>query len=156
MKAKPHNQLERERQYRKTDGYWLDTIMCCILFILGMYSRFCHLDHPNEVVFDEQHFGKFVNWYIHGEYFLDIHPPLGKLLLMVAGITLGYNDQIDYDTISAPYPDHTYMVLRYLPAFFGGLLVPLMFLIMRLINMSRGISCFGKKKNKKNFLSFIF
>lgn len=143
MRAKRNESEEREL-ILKTDGNWLDTITCCILLILGIYSRFCHLDHPNEVVFDEQHFGKFVNWYIRGEYFLDIHPPLGKLLLMVSGLSMGYNDQIDYDRISAPYPDHTYMVLRYLPALFGGLLVPLMFIIMRIIQMSRGISCFGK------------
>ena len=32
-----------------------------------------------QVVFDEYHFGKFVNGYITGEYFFDVHRPLGKL-----------------------------------------------------------------------------
>ena len=36
-------------------------------------------------VFDEYHFGKFVNNYNDGKYFFDIHPPLGKLTLAFAG-----------------------------------------------------------------------
>ena len=33
---------------------------------------------------DEHHFGKFVNGYLSGAYFFDIHPPLGKLLLALS------------------------------------------------------------------------
>ena len=43
-----------------------------------------------QVVFDEYHFGKFVNGYITGEYFFDIHPPLGKLLLCLVAWMGGY------------------------------------------------------------------
>ena len=39
------------------------------------------LAYPRQVVWDEHHFGKFVNGYLSGAYFFDIHPPLGKLLL---------------------------------------------------------------------------
>ena len=127
----------------QNEGYWLDLIIIFILTIFGCYSRFYNLEHPNEVVFDEQHFGKFINWYIRGEYFLDIHPPLGKLLMMASGLILGYNDNIDFDRISAPYPDHTYMSLRILPALFGTLLIPLIFVCMRLMNIGRGASCLG-------------
>ena len=36
------------------------------------------------MVFDELHFGKFVNGYVKGEYFFDIHPPFSKLLIAFA------------------------------------------------------------------------
>jgi len=117
-----------------------------ILFVLiftatGLYTRFYELDFPAEVVFDEQHFGKFVNWYFRGEYFLDIHPPLGKLLLMLSGHLFGYNPEINYDNISDPYTDDSYLALRVSPAFFGALLVPLTYLTMRVMKISRAVSC---------------
>ena len=131
----------------KSEGYWLDLITAVMLFILGCFSRFHNLEHPNEVVFDEQHFGKFINWYIKGEYFLDIHPPLGKFLMLLSGLLLGYNENIDFDRISSPYPDHTYMSLRILPACFGALLIPLIFICMRMMSVSRSAACLGMLYN---------
>ncbi len=31
-------------------------------------------------VFDETHFTKFATWYVTGHYYVDIHPPLAKLV----------------------------------------------------------------------------
>lgn len=36
------------------------------LFGLGLLTRFAYLTYPREVVFDEYHFGKFINGYITG------------------------------------------------------------------------------------------
>lgn len=128
----------------KSDNLLFDVIVCVLLGILSFYSRFCGLDHPNEVVFDEKHFGQFVSWYVRGEYFIDIHPPLGKLLMLLSGTLLGYNDHTDYNMISAPYPDYSYMYLRFMPALFGSLLVPLMYLTLRTMSLSRPPSCLGE------------
>ena len=51
------------------------------LLALGLFTRYYSLLWPRQVVFDEVHFGKFVNGYITGRYFFDIHPPLGKQLI---------------------------------------------------------------------------
>ncbi|MFN7088533.1 MAG: phospholipid carrier-dependent glycosyltransferase [Candidatus Paceibacteria bacterium] len=48
---------------------------------LGLITRFLFIWNPPEVVFDEVHFGKFLYAYFTGEYYFDIHPPLGKLIL---------------------------------------------------------------------------
>ena len=48
-----------------------------ILTALAFATRFWRLDEPPAVVFDEHHFGRFTNQYWKGEYFFDIHPPLG-------------------------------------------------------------------------------
>ena len=57
-----------------------------------------------QVVFDEYHFGKFVNGYITGEYFFDIHPPLGKLLLCLVARMGGYDGSQSWDKIGVDIP----------------------------------------------------
>ena len=52
-----------------------------IILALSIATHFAFFGHPNETVFDEVHFGKFVSGYYTGEYFFDIHPPLGKLII---------------------------------------------------------------------------
>ncbi len=52
-----------------------------IFTFFGFATRFYHLAEPKAVVFDEFHFFHFVTEYEKGNYFFDIHPPLGKLIL---------------------------------------------------------------------------
>jgi dolichyl-phosphate-mannose-protein mannosyltransferase len=52
-----------------------NAIIC--LLILALAVRLAYIDHPQQVVFDEVHFGKFASRYINGAFFMDVHPPLG-------------------------------------------------------------------------------
>ena len=47
---------------------------------MASYLRFVSIDNPNKIVFDEVHFTQFATWYLSGNYFVDIHPPLVKLI----------------------------------------------------------------------------
>eukprot|EP00124_Ichthyophonus_hoferi_P004332 Ihof_evm1s464 gene=Ihof_evmTU1s464 len=105
-----------------------------IVTILGLFTRLYRLDSPHYVVFDEVHFGKFASYYLRREFFFDVHPPLGKLLVAFSGWLAGYNgnylfDEIgqDYLTISkeGPIP---YYIMRFFPAMMGALQVPLSYL----------------------------
>lgn len=49
--------------------------------------------------FDEVHFGKFASRYIKTRYFVDVHPPLAKLLITLAGFVSGYNGDFDFKEI---------------------------------------------------------
>ncbi len=62
-----------------------DTIIISALLIVAACTRFYHLGHPAEIVFDEVHFVAQGRHYLHGESFLDPHPPLAKLII-AAGI----------------------------------------------------------------------
>ncbi|KAJ4126843.1 Dolichyl-phosphate-mannose--protein mannosyltransferase 4 [Fusarium oxysporum] len=46
-----------------------------LITILSFVTRFWGISHPNEVVFDEVHFGKFASYYLERTYFFDVHPP---------------------------------------------------------------------------------
>jgi len=108
------------------------------LTIIAILTRFVMLNYPRQVVFDEFHFGKFINGYLTGEYFFDIHPPLGKLLLAFSGWLGGYDGKsMAWAAIgdSIP-PDVNLFSLRAVPALQGSLLVPLVYLTARELGIS--------------------
>jgi dolichyl-phosphate-mannose-protein mannosyltransferase len=103
-----------------------------ILTVLGIGTRFYSIHYPDEVVFDEVHFGKFASFYLRGTYYFDVHPPLGKLMIAASGWVAGYNGSYTFDKIHEEYKPRNvpYIVMRSGPALFGALLVPLVFLIL--------------------------
>jgi len=76
----------------------------------------------------EYHFGKFVNWYLSGTYFFDIHPPLGKLILTAAARFGGYGGTDTFSSIGAPLLDANIVYVRGAAAFAGALIVPITFI----------------------------
>jgi dolichyl-phosphate-mannose--protein O-mannosyl transferase len=139
-----------------------------LLFAMAAAVRFYDLHYPDSVVFDEYHFGAFVNKYNWGKYFFDIHPPLGKLTLLWVGQLTGYDaTTCSYDSIHDVYADNCkYMILRnvagafarlvfvaalslvsqtsppclWCSAFFGCLLPPCLFSIARKMGMSNSVA----------------
>jgi len=107
------------------------------VFLLSLFLHFIAIDYPKEAVFDEVHFGKFVSGYLTGEYFFDIHPPLGKLMIAGMGKLAGFAPGFDFKTIGEQYPNNQYIWLRLLPALFGSLLIPLIFFLT--FRLSRSI-----------------
>jgi dolichyl-phosphate-mannose-protein mannosyltransferase len=102
-----------------------------LLLALGVVQHVFRLDEPREVVFDEVHFGKFVNAYCcSGSYFFDIHPPHAKLL--VAGVAWlgGYRGEQEFASIGEPIVRVSPALLRSVPALAGALLPALIFVLL--------------------------
>jgi dolichyl-phosphate-mannose--protein O-mannosyl transferase len=49
--------------------------------------------------FDEVHFGNFASKYIKTRYFVDVHPPLAKLLITLAAFVGGFDGHFDFKDI---------------------------------------------------------
>ncbi|MEX2054900.1 MAG: phospholipid carrier-dependent glycosyltransferase, partial [Candidatus Andersenbacteria bacterium] len=96
-----------------------------VLILLGSLTHFPRLSQPQEVVFDEVHFGKFATAYCcTGERFFDIHPPHAKLLIAGAAWLGGYRGGFLFDHIGEPYGELPIVALRIIPAL-SGILLPL-------------------------------
>lgn len=73
----------------------------------------------------QAHFGKFGSHYINRDFYFDVHPPLGKMLVGLAGLLSGYNGGFEFKS-GVEYPaDLPHTAMRVMLASFGVMLVPL-------------------------------
>ncbi|PWZ03574.1 putative PMT4-dolichyl-phosphate-mannose--protein O-mannosyltransferase [Testicularia cyperi] len=117
----------------KVHSHKADTIIAVALFLLAISLRFYRIGFPDQVVFDEVHFGKFAAYYIRREFHFDVHPPLAKLINAAAGYFAGFDGHFEFDQIGDKYLENNvpYMRMRAVPAIIGSLQVPLLYAIMR-------------------------
>ncbi|KDR80748.1 hypothetical protein GALMADRAFT_222348 [Galerina marginata CBS 339.88] len=120
-------------------------IVVTILTALSFALRFYKINHPDQVVFDEVHFGKFASHYLTRQYYFDVHPPFAKLLFGLAGWFVGFDGSFTFDTIGDSYTTaHVpYVGLRALPAILGSLTIPVVYGIMKESGYSTVIAAFS-------------
>ncbi|HZZ99549.1 MAG TPA: phospholipid carrier-dependent glycosyltransferase [Candidatus Paceibacterota bacterium] len=102
-------------------------LLIIILLAVSFGTHFAFFGHPNQTVFDEVYFGKFASAYYTHEYYFDIHPPLGKLIIAGFGKLFNFQPEYSFAQIGQPFPDHKYLALRFLPTLAGALLALIVF-----------------------------
>lgn len=106
------------------------------IIAISFIVHFAFFGTPSETVFDEVHFGKFVSGYYTGEYYFDIHPPLGKLMIAGFAKLFDFKPQYSFVNIGDKFPDNKYLVLRFLPTLAGTLLPLIIYLLILRLKMS--------------------
>ncbi|KAF1814530.1 protein mannosyltransferase 1 [Eremomyces bilateralis CBS 781.70] len=110
-----------------------DWRLLAVLTVLATLVRLFRIYQPSSVVFDEVHFGGFASKYIKGKFFMDVHPPLAKLLITFAGWVAGFDGDFDFKDIGKDYlePGVPYVAMRLVSAMCGVLSIPTMFLTLK-------------------------
>lgn len=91
--------------------------------------------------FDELHYGKYVSLYMKNIFFFDSHPPLGKQLIAAVAYLAGFDGNFKFDKIGTPYPDSLpLLALRFVPAFFGSLIIPTSYHLMLELGLTQWTS----------------
>lgn len=102
----------------------IDYINPLALTLLSAGLRLYRLNASKQVIWDEAHFGKFASFYLKREFYFDVHPPLGKLLVGLSGFIAGYKGDFGFDS-GTKYPDHcNYTIMRVFNCIFGILCTP--------------------------------
>ncbi|PCH41675.1 glycosyltransferase family 39 protein [Wolfiporia cocos MD-104 SS10] len=105
-----------------------------LIALVAVFVRLFRISQPDSVVFDEVHFGKFASKYIKSQYFVDVHPPLAKLLITLAGFIFGYDGNFDFKDIGKAYENVPYVAMRMVPALLGIATVPIAYLTLRALD----------------------
>ncbi|KAF3006948.1 hypothetical protein E8E14_002058 [Neopestalotiopsis sp. 37M] len=116
-----------------------------LVTVVGAIVRLFRIYQPTSVVFDEVHFGGFASKYIKGRFFMDVHPPLAKMLIALVGWLAGFDGDFDFKDIGKDYlePKVPYVAMRLFPAVCGILLVPTMFLTLKTVGCRTATAALG-------------
>lgn len=107
-----------------------------VILALSVATRLFHFGYPAQVVFDEVHLGNFITNYLQGTYFFDVHPPFGKLILVLVGHMTGITADVNFTSIGNAMPE-SFVALRLVPAIAGILLPLIVYYICRNLNISK-------------------
>ncbi|GAB0489290.1 hypothetical protein MMPV_000507 [Pyropia vietnamensis] len=130
----------RSHCVRRGGGPWglPDGVVAAALGALALAVRLWRLRSPPEIVFDEVHFVRFV-WsnYWAGRYLFDIHPPLGKLILLAVAKAIGAEPRLPQTPLNGmAYGAQVYAPLRATSAAFGAGTPPLTYALCRELGLS--------------------
>jgi dolichyl-phosphate-mannose-protein mannosyltransferase len=116
---------------------WQRIALLCVLAVSALLHGY-RLSYPSAPVFDEAHFATYAENYAIGEPYIDIHPPLGKVLyaipLALSGgasadapfMTTHFDQSTKQIVMRAdihPYGTMPYVPMRAVSVFFGLLLI---------------------------------
>ena len=76
---------------------------------------------------------------------MDVHPPLAKLLITLAGWLAGFDGNFEFKNIGDDYLEANvpYVAMRLLPAVLGVLTIPTMFLTLKAYGCKTNIAALG-------------
>lgn len=111
-----------------TSGEWK---LLAVVLVIASAVRLFRISRPDSVVFDEVHFGKFAARYLKTRYFVDVHPPLAKLLITLAAFVFGFDGDFDFKDIGKVYERTPYVAMRMVPAILGIATIPLSYITLR-------------------------
>lgn len=112
-------------------------ILLGTVLVVSYFTYFRHYSDPPSIFWDENYHIASAQKYLNHVFFMEQHPPLGKLLVAL-GEKLWHANPADDQFINTDYgrilpPGFSFKGYRFFPALLGWLSAPLIFLIFLLI-----------------------
>ncbi|KAA8582270.1 hypothetical protein FQN60_009010 [Etheostoma spectabile] len=111
-------------------------VLLMLVVGLSFSTRLYKITEPPHVCWDETHFGKMGSYYINRTFFFDVHPPLGKMLIGLAGYMTGYDGTFPFIKPGDKYKHHNYWGMRGFCAVLGSCLPVFAYLIVLELSQS--------------------
>uniref|UniRef100_A0A7N8XP28 Protein O-mannosyl-transferase 2 n=1 Tax=Mastacembelus armatus TaxID=205130 RepID=A0A7N8XP28_9TELE len=111
-------------------------VLLMLVVGLSLSTRLYKITEPPHVCWDETHFGKMGSYYINRTFFFDVHPPLGKMLIGLAGYLTGYDGTFPFIKPGDKYEHHNYWGMRGFCAVLGSFLPVFGYLIVLELSQS--------------------
>lgn len=114
----------------KNTSFW--TLLSIFIYVINpllltavsAYFRLSGVGDVKKVIWDEAHFGKFGSHYLKHEFYFDVHPPLGKLLVGLSGWLAGYDGSFEFKSGNHFPEEFNIVAMRYFNCLFGILCTP--------------------------------
>lgn len=121
--------LSREDVFEGRNGAWLGG---AAVLVISFFSIFYNFWTPGSFFWDENYHIAAAQKYINGVFFMEPHPPLGKLVVAAGEALLHFNETDDQfigtDYANNPPDDFVMTGYRLFPTLLGWLTAPLLFL----------------------------
>ncbi|KAG2195696.1 hypothetical protein INT47_012917 [Mucor saturninus] len=126
------SKFRQRKDHLKRAALKRDAYIVLAITLWAAYIRLYKIAQPPSVVFDEVHFGGFATKYIKTRFFMDVHPPLAKMLIALVGKLAGL-DGFDFKDIGKDYLEENvpYVIMRVFCGITGLLVVPIAYLTVR-------------------------
>lgn len=114
------------------------------VLLTSFFTYFYNYGSPQAVFWDEPYHIAAAQKYQNGVFFMEQHPPLGKLLIALGEVLVNANETDD-QFIKSDYatgfdPSFSYVGYRFFPTLLGWLTAPLLFLIFFVLTRSSPLS----------------
>ncbi|KAL2149578.1 hypothetical protein VTH82DRAFT_8229 [Thermothelomyces myriococcoides] len=116
---------KKEPSFLEVLDEWEWLIAPIVFTFLAFFTRLYKIGLSPIVTWDEAHFGKFGSHYLKREFYFDVHPPAGKLLVGLSGYLAGYNGSFEFKSGDRYPPEVNYVFMRQFNAFWGAVCVPM-------------------------------
>lgn len=117
--------LAEPTSHSKYYQVWKYYVLPLLLTALAAAVRLYGIGNNQKVIWDEAHFGKFGSYYLQNEFYFDVHPPLGKLLVGFSGYLAGFDGEFKFDSGKPFPPGRHFTHMRIFNCIFGILCTPL-------------------------------
>jgi dolichyl-phosphate-mannose-protein mannosyltransferase len=122
------------------------TLCTLVVTLISFFTYVRDYDQPAALFWDENYHIASAQRYLNKVYFLESHPPLGKLLIALGEYTLSPNEKTDqfldveYGTGDKLPPNFSFAGYRLLPTLLAWLTAPLLFMVAVTLTGSLPIS----------------